>query len=250
MAWRFYTTIKGQIVTFSEKWKAIKVGNVIVIDQEAIYARVIGLMVSQRELDLNEVIDCELAAYHASVFHPDGSMRTATGKAWLKKILAVETSTLIWGHLSKLVVDVSAVLWKIYWHTKGTVLTFVNSFKKWSSNQLDKAEVYLVLDSYYDHSTKSSTRAARADKMNHTRVHKLTANTPLTPRDAVLKCIANKVELNRIIWELILNDEEFHNNVTSDNCLFMTDVDLVPTVVHKGKIPRGFNCCQIMRRQT
>lgn len=157
----FYNTIKGQVVTFSAKRKVIKVGDVAVIDQEAIYARVIGLMVSQRELDLNEVLGCELAAYPASMFHPDGSMRIATGKACLKKILAVETSARLWGQPSVIVVDVSAVLWTIYWSTKGTVLTFVNSFKMWVANQLDKADVHLVLDRYYDYSTKSSTRAAQ-----------------------------------------------------------------------------------------
>ena len=34
----FYTTIKGQIVTFSATRKSIKVGDIHVIDQEAIYA--------------------------------------------------------------------------------------------------------------------------------------------------------------------------------------------------------------------
>jgi hypothetical protein len=87
----FYSALKGQIVTFSCTRKTIKVGDIAVIDPEAIYARVIGLMVSQRELDLSDVFGCELAPYPPSMFHPDGSMRIATGKACLKKILAVET---------------------------------------------------------------------------------------------------------------------------------------------------------------
>ena len=39
-----YNTIKWQVVTFSGNRKAAEVGDVIFIDQEAIYARVIGLM--------------------------------------------------------------------------------------------------------------------------------------------------------------------------------------------------------------
>ena len=109
----FYNNIKQQVVTFSDKRNAIKVGDTLVIDQEAIYARVIGLMVSQRELDLKDVLGCELAAYPPSMFHPDGSMRIATGKACLKNILAVETSVRVWGQPAVIVVDVSAVLWTI-----------------------------------------------------------------------------------------------------------------------------------------
>ena len=82
----FYNTIKRQVVTFSGNRKAVKVGDVTIIDQEAIYARVIGLMVSQRDVDFGQVISCELAAYPPSMFHLDGSMRLATGKAYLNKM--------------------------------------------------------------------------------------------------------------------------------------------------------------------
>jgi len=75
----FYNTIKRQVVTFSGSRKAVKVGDVTIIDQEAIYARMIGLMVSQRDVDFGQVISCELTAYPPSMFHSDGSMRLATG---------------------------------------------------------------------------------------------------------------------------------------------------------------------------
>ena len=45
----FYNTIKRQVVTFSGQ--TVKIGDVTVIDQEAIDVRVIGLMVSQRDVD-------------------------------------------------------------------------------------------------------------------------------------------------------------------------------------------------------
>ena len=67
---------------------------------------------------------------------------------------------------------VSAVLWTLI-SINGTVLSFVSSFKTWVANHLANADVHLVLDRYYDYSTKSSTRAARAAEMIHTRVHKL-----------------------------------------------------------------------------
>ena len=105
----FCNTIKWQVVTFSGNRKAVKVGDVTIIDQEAIYARVIGLMVSQRDVDFGQVISCELAAYPPSMFHSDGSMRLATGNACLKKCIAVETSARVWGEPSIIVADVSAV---------------------------------------------------------------------------------------------------------------------------------------------
>ncbi|KAL8566826.1 hypothetical protein ACOMHN_052224 [Nucella lapillus] len=48
----FYNLLKNRVVTFSGNRKAVKV--IAVIDQEAIYAIVIGLMASQRDVDLEQ----------------------------------------------------------------------------------------------------------------------------------------------------------------------------------------------------
>ena len=231
----FYNTIKRQVVTFSGNRKAVKVGDVTIIDQEAIYARVIGLMVSQQDVDFGQVVSCELAAYLPSMFHSDGSMRLATGKACLKKCVGVETSARVWGEPLVIVADVSAVLWTIHWPSQGTVLTFVESFKTWIANHLSSAEVHLILDRYCDFSTKSSTGAARVGKAGRARVYKLTAKSPLPPRDAVLKCAANKVQLNLIICEQIINAQDFLDKVTQDHRLFLSGVEPVPIVVNKGR---------------
>jgi len=231
----FYNTIKWQVVTFSGNKKAVKVGDVTVIDQEAIYARVIGLMVSERDVDFGQLLSCELAAYPPSMFHSDGSMRLATGKACLKKCLGVETSARVWGKPSVVVVDVSAVLWTIHLPSQGTVLTFVESFKTWIANHLSSTEVHLILDRYYDFSTKSSTRAARVATAGCSSVYKLTAKSPLPPRDAVLKCAANKVQLNLIICEQIINDQDFIHKITQDYRLLLSGVEPVPIVVKKGR---------------
>ena len=58
--------------TFAEKKKRLSVGEHAVIDQEAIYARVIGHLVSQRDLDLQQVIATEMTAYPPSMFHAEG----------------------------------------------------------------------------------------------------------------------------------------------------------------------------------
>ena len=95
------------------------------MDQEAIYTRVTGLLVSNRDFDLQKVLSSELAAYPPSMFHPNGSMRPETGKSILKKNFAVEMALRTWGAPAAVILDVSACLWTIDWPTKGSVQTFV-----------------------------------------------------------------------------------------------------------------------------
>ena len=73
------------------------VGQHKIMDQEAIYARVICILVSNRDFDLQKVLSSELAAYPPSMFHPNGSMRLATSKSTLKNNLAVEVALRNWG---------------------------------------------------------------------------------------------------------------------------------------------------------
>ena len=73
------------MVTFNTKKKRLTVGEHAVIDQEAIYARVIGLLESQRVLNFQEVLATELTAYPPSMFHADDQMRVAEGNSTLKK---------------------------------------------------------------------------------------------------------------------------------------------------------------------
>ena len=70
----FYNSIKQQTIAFLDTNKAMKVRDNAVIDQEAIYARVIGLIVSQWELDLTDVVSYELVAYPSSMFNSDISI--------------------------------------------------------------------------------------------------------------------------------------------------------------------------------
>ena len=62
----FYNTLSKQVVTFAERKKRLSVGESAIVHQEAIYARVIGLLVSQRDLDLQQILATELTAYPPS----------------------------------------------------------------------------------------------------------------------------------------------------------------------------------------
>ena len=88
----FYTSPSKEVVTFNTKKKRLTVGEHAVIDQEAMYARVTGLLVGQRDLNFQEVLATELTAYPPSMFHADGQMRVAAGKSTLKKNIQVDVS--------------------------------------------------------------------------------------------------------------------------------------------------------------
>ena len=74
------------------KKKQLRVGGKP-IDPEAVYLKAIGLLASDRPLDLNEVVAHELGMYPPCYFKEDGSMRLSSAKSELKGIL-VSLSTL------------------------------------------------------------------------------------------------------------------------------------------------------------
>jgi len=103
------------VITFAEKKKRLSVGEHAVIDQEAIYARVIGLLVSQRDLDLQQVIATEMTAYPPSMCRAGGQMRVATGKSTRKNHIQVEVSQRLTKIPTTIIMDMSAVLWTVVW---------------------------------------------------------------------------------------------------------------------------------------
>ncbi|KAG0725210.1 hypothetical protein GWK47_039042 [Chionoecetes opilio] len=150
------------------------------------------------------------------MFQADGQMRVATGKATLKKNLQVEVSQHLITSPTSMVVDVSTLLWTLEWPSQGTVDTFISVFKVWVNARLLEADVHLCFDRYFEYSTKSSTRSARA---NATRVHQLERKTPLPARDAVLKNSANKKQLNTLLCDAILSDDNFLQHATQNHQL-------------------------------
>ena len=70
-------------------WKKhVWVGKEHVYDQELIYARIIGLLASSRDINVDDVFACELAAYPPSMYNPDEEMKISKsfklykGKMW------------------------------------------------------------------------------------------------------------------------------------------------------------------------
>ena len=110
----------------------------------------IGLPVSQRDLDLQQVLATELTAFPQSMFQADGDIQVATGKSTLKNSLKVEVSQRLITSPTTIVMDVSAVLWTVDWPTHGTVGTFISGFKAWLRVRLSEDDVHLCFDRYRD----------------------------------------------------------------------------------------------------
>ena len=101
------------------------------------------------------------------------------------------------------------------------------------TNLQGMCDIYLCFDLYFEYSTTSSARAARATT---TRINQLQSQTPLSNRKAVLKTSANKAQLNAFISNEILNDNAFLKSATASHQLVVTGEKTNPVQVFKGHI--------------
>ena len=88
----FYCPLGKLVVTMDVKKNHVLVDKEHVYDQEFIYARVISQLASSREINFNDVLAFELAAYPPSMFNADGKMNVGTSKSTLKHKLQVTIS--------------------------------------------------------------------------------------------------------------------------------------------------------------
>ena len=112
----FYCPIGKLVVTMDVKKNHMLVGKESVYDQELIYAHVICLLASSREINFNDVLAFELAAYPPSMFNADGKLiNVATSKSTLNHKLQVTISEGNCPISDTIMYDVSALLWVINW---------------------------------------------------------------------------------------------------------------------------------------
>ena len=131
----------------------VLVGKERVYDQELIYARVIGLLASSREINFNDVL--ALAAYPPSIFNAYGKMNVATSKSTVKHKLQVTISERKCPISDKMIYDVSALLWVITWPS-GKLRVYVDAFKAFVHQALRRANVILVFDRYFPTASRPS----------------------------------------------------------------------------------------------
>ena len=131
----------------------VLVGKERVYDQELIYTRVIGLLTSSREINFNDVLAFELAAYPPSMFNADGKMNVATSKTQTTSDYIERNCPIS----DTIIYHVSALPWVITWPS-GKLHVYVDAFKAFVHQALRRANVILVFDRYFPNSIKTFTR--------------------------------------------------------------------------------------------
>ena len=227
----FHGTISKKNETMATLKKHIKVSDGKVFDTNLIYTRVIGLQASSREIDINHILNHELAPVPTSMFEDSGDMRIRKTKS----LLQVEVSTRhTSSQISCLVIDGSAVLYTIHWPANGTVGDFICNFRTYVGQKLKQGEVYLVFDRYRQYSTKGVTRSGR--QSNASKVYQLTHDTPLPPQNVALGVTENKKQIIALICVDLCSDSDFHQMHTMTKRLVITGDNDTPMEMHKGTI--------------
>jgi hypothetical protein len=207
----FYSTISKKVETMGASYKSIQIGESNVCELDDIYSRVIALLAtcSDRDIDVNDVLSYELAPVSTSMLTKDG-MRVECGKtkSSLKRSLQIEVSLRKTGVADATVIDGSILLWTIHWPEDGSGADFIANVKKQIAFFLTNSDVYLIFDRYHDYSIKSTTRDGRETGV--TRKHYLLRTTKLPAQTVVFLSVDNKKQLIRIIFEELIQDRLFH----------------------------------------
>ena len=227
-----YDDIQKKVITMAVSKKHVNVGETKVCDPNMIYSRVMGLQASGHDVNLQDVLSHELAPFPTSMFEPTGEMRAATSKSSLKRQLQVEVSARTSSEIAITIIDGSALLWVIPWSAEGTVRDYALNLTYRIVDKLKTGDVFLVFDRYYEYSTKSVTRSARATGAS--RVHKLQMNTKLPPQKIVLTVTDNKkLLINLVVKHLIESHESFREH-TSSHKLVVVGEDATPVEISNG----------------
>lgn len=228
----FHKSIAKKVVSMADKNKCVVKNSKGIPDPNVIYSRIIGIQASSREIDISKTLDHELSHVPTSMFTEEGEMRSAKAKSMLKKMLQVSVSPRTIPKRDIIIIDGMALLWTVHWPNQGTVTTLISNLKHLLKLKLERSEVYLIFDRYYDYSTKSATRGTRSSSAS--RVYKIAEHTPLPPQKVVLTVTENKKQLITLICEDLCTDKSFHKDVR--NNLVITGLDNTPYQISRDSV--------------
>ena len=165
---------------------------------------IIGLRISQRHIDGQQVLLTELTSYTPAMCHADGSIRLSTGKSTLKKhSYKLKSPSTLEYFTNSCTCGSGCICCALGSHMR-------SAWKCWcihasrhdiNSKQLQKCDIYLSSDHYLHFSMNISTRATGDNYLNSS----TTAQIPYWNREAVLKTSPNKAQLNALISKEIVN---------------------------------------------
>ena len=189
------------------------------------------MLASSREINLNDVLAFELAAYPPSMSNADGKMNVDTSKSTLKHKRQVTISerncpisdTMIYEY------DVSVLLCVITCPS-GKLRVYVDDFKAFIHQALRRANVILVFDRYFPNSINTFTRTQRSGS---SRVYKLTPDMQAPAKQVLLTNTKNEIQLNAMLIEGIL-DPGYFTEATQTHTLTIAGVRDVPVEITGG----------------
>ncbi len=193
----FWDTIKKEVKTMAVTKTGIPIGFSTLYDTELIFARVIGMQASGREVDFRDVLSYELSPIPTSLFDDLGEMRICKAKSDLKNNTKVEVSARN-REMDCTVLDGSALLWTVPWPASSTtnpalVNDYIKSFNKAVERKLKTGDVYLVFDRYVEYSIKCTARRSR--RPVGYKIYQLSNTSPLPAQTQVLTISENKKQL-------------------------------------------------------
>ena len=192
----FYQPISQPVVLMDNAKRFVKIGENRIYDQSFIFARVSELSHSNRNINMEDCLSTELAAYPPAYFDEEGKMRTGV-KSKLTASLAVRISERRMPKCDKQIYyDVSALLWSITWPSEGSELnTYIKAFQVFVLAALANGDVVLVFDRYFDDSVKAYLRLLCQEADGASRPYTLKPEMVSPPRSSILKVPQNKKQL-------------------------------------------------------
>ncbi len=245
----FYNVIHRGVVTMETMKKGVKVGDKTLYDMEKLFSRFI-MIADKRKIKLEYMFQYEMAPVPPALFDEYGSMRKTSKAPLVKKLAVLKTNP---SNVDVTIIDGNEQIYHVTWPKASTVSVFVQNFKGSverameedttrdvvePQQQQDAHEMYVIFDRYFDVSIKSHERERRTVGMKYPS-HKLTMQTLLPTRDAVMKNTSNKKEL---IHQLCSNvGSEVVTLVAEGQCLFgheEADVNIIAylnLLIQQGK---------------
>ena len=172
-------------------------------------------LLSNNQVDLENVFGYELAPFPTSIFEESGYLRFTKSKSVLKNKLKVEVSS---RNIKPdaVVIDGGGMLYSaVHWPKEGLVREFVDGVTSYIFKILKASDVYLAFDRYVDSNIKSATRLQRIGNIK--RSHKISVETPLPTKETSLPSNKTKESLIELIAGELINwfNKSFENFNTS-----------------------------------
>ena len=180
---------------------------------------------------VSTIFNYELAPVPTSMFQDSGEARYSKTKSVLKIKLKVEVS--VPGIQAEAVFNNGGEMLHsaVCWPKDGLVRDLFRSIEAYIRRFIEKSDVYMIFDRYFDNSIRSVTRQIRIDLFR--RVHHLAINSPLSANNVCMNSIGTKQQLIEII-------ATYFSNIATKKALIITSHD-----IYQEEVKNGVRCKRV-----